>query len=120
MSEQELYGEIMSEYSHGKTRIFRINTGSIAWQGEVISRTATRIVLEHYRAIKLGAPGISDLIGWSPANGRAVFTAIECKAKRGYLNPEQRAFLELVTRSGGRAGVARTVEDAGVVLSLPI
>ena len=75
-------------------------------------------MLLHPRPIKLGAPGISDLIGWTSEGYRApaVFVAIECKSKRGYPTTEQAAFLEIVTRHGGRAGIARSVEDAGLIL----
>jgi hypothetical protein len=42
--------------------------------------------------------------------------AIEAKIGRRQATPEQMAFLDLVKRSGGRAGIARSVEDAGKIL----
>ena len=115
MSESELYGEIMGEFSHGNVRIFRQNAG-FAWQGEIISRTPARLILANPRPIRMGVPGISDLGGWVSLDGIAIYLAIEAKSKRGRLTPEQSAFLELVKRHGGRAGVARNVEDAAKII----
>ena len=54
-------------------------------------------------------PGASDLIGIAE-NG--LFLAIEVKVGRDTLKPHQQRFLELVQKRGGRAGEARSVEDA--------
>jgi len=112
MGESSLYAEILSAYSHGDTRLFRTNS-ALAWQGKVIEHTPTLLVLAHPRAIRFGAPGMSDLTGWS-AGG--IYTAIECKVGRRKPTDEQAAFIELVRRSGGRAGVARSVEEAGMII----
>lgn len=64
--------------------------------------------------------GSSDLVGWTPVEitqdmvGQtvAVFTAIECKAKKGRATPPQLFFIERVKLDGGYAGIARSVEDA--------
>jgi hypothetical protein len=121
VTESALYNEIIGAHSHGGCRIFRQNAG-LAWQGRVIEQSESRLVLAYPRPIKLGAPGMSDLIGWSAGSNwdhpgaLAVFTAIECKGARGRLTDEQSAFLSLVRRSGGRAGVARSVEEAGLII----
>ena len=123
MSETALYGEIMAELSRGHTRLFRSNAG-FAWQGTVIEQTPQRLVLKDPRPIRVGVTGMSDLIGWSPTvlpnNGRiivgenlfAVYTAIEVKGPKTRTLDEQIAFIETVRRCGGRAGIARSVEDA--------
>jgi dihydroxyacid dehydratase/phosphogluconate dehydratase len=47
----------------------------------------------------------------------AVFASIEVKTPTGRIRPEQRAWLETVQAAGGIAGVARSVEDAQVLLT---
>ena len=42
----------------------------------------------------------------------AVYTGIEVKSRTGRATPEQLAFIDTVRRAGGRAGVARSVEEA--------
>lgn len=116
MSETDLYNQILSAHSRGPNRYFRINAGGIAWQGTVIEHSATRITLAHPRAIKLGFAGLSDLIGWTQQDGHAVFTAIECKSVRGRLSTEQAAFIALVRHCGGRAGIARNIEEAAQII----
>jgi hypothetical protein len=67
--------------------------------------------------------GMSDLTGWTTVTDSgsgahyAAYTAIEVKSKRGRPTPEQSAFLDAVRRAGGRAGIARSVEDAGRIIS---
>ena len=111
MTESEILSRILLELSRGDTRLFRINAG-VAWQGTVIERTPQRLVLARPYAIRLAAPGVSDLIGWT--QGR--FVAVEVKGPRGRVTDEQAAFLELVRRSGGLAGVARSVDDARAII----
>ena len=112
MSERDTQAAILLALSHGPTRLLRINAG-VAWQGTVIERTPQRLVLARPYAIKLAAPGVSDLIGWTQG-GR--FVAIEVKGGRRQPTDEQAAFLELVRRSGGLAGVARSVDDARAII----
>ena len=111
-SERDIQNQILIALSHGPTRLLRINAG-VAWQGTVIERTQHRLVLARPYAIRLAAPGVSDLIGWTEG-GR--FVAIEVKASRGRVTDEQKAFIELVRRSGGLAGVARSVGEAKAIL----
>ena len=69
-------------------------------------------------------PGSGDLIGWRTITitpemvGQqvAVFASIEVKSATGRLRPEQRQWMEVVQNAGGIAGVARSVEDAQVLL----
>ena len=110
--ERDIQTSILLALSHGPTRLLRINAG-VAWQGIVIEHTQHRLVLARPYAIRLAAPGVSDLIGWTEG-GR--FVAIEVKAPRGRVTDEQAAFIELVRRSGGLAGVARSVEDARAII----
>ena len=111
-SERDTQTSILLELSRGPTRLLRINAG-VAWQGSVLQHNRDLLVLAHPRAIRLAAPGVSDIIGWTEG-GR--FVAIEVKAPRGRVTDEQAAFIELVRRSGGLAGVARSVDDARAIL----
>jgi hypothetical protein len=71
------------------------------------------------------ARGSADLIGWRTVTvtpdmvGQqlAVFTSIEVKTPTGRIRPEQQAWLDVVLRGGGIAGIARSVTDAQLLLS---
>jgi hypothetical protein len=118
MTERDIQNEIQKELSRAETRLLRINSGS-AWGGTIVERTAHRLVLSPYRPIKLAAEGVSDLIGWttSPRDLIAHFVAIEVKGPRTRTTPEQIAFIDLVRRAGGRAGIARSVEEAELIIA---
>lgn len=123
MSESELYGQIMRALSRGEVRLFRQQAG-VFWNGKIIEKTVTRLVLANPRAVRVGVPGISDLGGLvshliTPADvGRrvAIYVGIEGKSLRGRNTPEQENFQLMVRQMGGRAGVARTVDDAARIL----
>lgn len=112
--------QILLTCSRGPTRLFRQNTGQ-GWVGQ--SRRFSRsemvivqpgdVLIRNARPLHAGlCEGSSDLIGWTQRDGAAVFTAIEVKANRGRVTPEQAQFVEAVTAAGGIAGIARSVEDA--------
>ena len=62
--------------------------------------------------VKYGlAIGSSDLIGWTMIDGRAIFTAIECKLPGKRPTAQQQQFLDAVTAAGGIAAVAYSVKD---------
>jgi hypothetical protein len=69
--------------------------------------------------------GSSDLIGWqsvtiTPAmvgTKVAIFTAIELKTGKSWPTKPQRLFIEAVKKHGGKAGIARSIEDAHAILS---
>ena len=62
------------------------------------------------RLIKYGlCKGSSDIIGICP-DGK--FLAVEVKSASGRLRPEQSTFIKTVKAKGGRAGIARTPEEA--------
>ena len=71
------------------------------------------------------AKGSADLIGWRTVTitqamvgtRLAVFTSIEVKTPTGRVRPEQQAWLDVVLRGGGIAGIARSVTDAQLLLS---
>ena len=62
------------------------------------------------RLIKYGlCKGSADIIGISPDG---TFLAIECKTTSGRTSPAQDRFLAAVQSKGGRAGVARSADQA--------
>jgi hypothetical protein len=118
MSERDIQNDILRELSRGDTRLLRINCGQ-SYQGRVIEQTPTRLILSPWYPIKLAATGVSDLLGWtSPDHGErvAIFCAIEVKGPRTRTTVEQLAFRDLVLRSGGRAGIARSVDEARAII----
>lgn len=71
-------------------------------------------------------PGGSDLVGWTSVivtpemvgSRVAILTCIEVKNERGKLGVKQETWLDAVAAAGGRAGVARSVEDAEAICGL--
>ncbi len=112
MGETELQQRIRLHYgTRSDLRLFRNNVGQChAADG---------------RVVRFGlCQGSSDLIGFTSVEitpemvGQrvAVFTAVEVKTPRGRVKPEQQKFIDLVNAAGGRAGVARSVEDVEKIL----
>jgi hypothetical protein len=124
MTERDIQNDILRELSRGDTRLLRVNAGS-SYQGRIVEQTPTRLVLSPWYPIKLAATGVSDLLGWTSVNASelligleraAVFCALEVKGPRTRITPEQLAFIDLVRRSGGRAGIARSVDEARKII----
>jgi len=123
VSESDLYAEILRKHSHGPTRLFR-QQSCMAWAGKVVNRTRDTITLLNPHAIKLGTPGIADLGGLTSVivteamvgQILGVYLALECKFGRGRATTEQKDFIAMVNRLGGRAGVVRSSEDAGRII----
>lgn len=107
MTEQQTQQRIRLALSRGSCRLFRNNTGCLKDQ--------------QGRPVRFGlCEGSSDLIGYTTVEvtpdmvGQrlAVFTAIEVKSATGRPTAQQLAFIEHVRQAGGRAGIARSIEDA--------
>lgn len=95
-SEANIQNEIMIALSHAGCLIWRNNTGVLK------DKTG--------RPIKFGlCKGSSDIIGITPSGQ---FLAVEVKTATGSIRPEQLTFIAAVQKAGGRAGVARSVDDA--------
>lgn len=104
----------------GRCINFRANVGK-AWVGEATRLSNGDILLKNPRPFDSGLPkGFSDTFGITPVKitqemvgiTLGVFHAIEYKTPTGKPTPEQETFLKAVIRNGGRAGVARSAEDA--------
>lgn len=71
------------------------------------------------------SPGSPDLVGWKTVEitpdmvGQqvAVFCGIEIKTPTGTLRDDQAHWLDRLSKAGGIAGVARSIEDAVVLLT---
>lgn len=124
ISEAELLAQIMLACSRGQSRLWRTNAG-IAWAGKIAEHTPRRLVLIDPHPVKLGPPGFADLNGFTSVtitadmvgSRIAVYSAVEGKVGRRQATAEQAAFIRLVREAGGRAGVARSVEEAVGILS---
>lgn len=112
-------------------RLFRNNVGQ-AWVGQAEEfRRATTVsvqpgdvLIRQGRPFKAGTAGMSDLIGFVPVTvtqdmvGQkvAIYAAVETKSARGRATDEQKQFIAMVERFGGRAGIVRTDQDLTSIL----
>jgi len=114
VSEQQIQQRIRLELSRGPVRLWRNNTGTLYdRQGRPVQFGLCRgsSDLIGLRTITIGPEHVGQQL--------AVFAAIEVKTLTGRPTPEQLAFIDVVQRMGGLAGVARSVGDAASVLHLP-
>ena len=112
MTESDAQSLIRQRVGNGSVRLFRNNVG------------ATRDA--RGRLIRYGlAKGSADLIGWLTRKitqddvGKTIaqFVSIEVKSSSGKPRPDQIAWQDAVNNAGGRAGIARSVEDAEKIIS---
>ena len=118
--ETTLQRQILMALSEAGCVVWRLNTG-VAYAGRVIHRAGQQVTLADARMIPFGlVVGGSDIIGIKPTIITAdmigqtigVFTAIEVKTATGRVTKEQQTFIDAVCRAGGRAGIARSVDEA--------
>lgn len=135
-AEHHIQQRILLACGSGDARLWRNNVGT-GWAG-----AATRITAGNVRAVAAqlrpgdvvvrgGRPlhaglcvGSSDLIGYysmvvgpeQVGQRLAVFAAVEVKSATGRASKEQQQFLNHITTVGGKAGIARSVEDAEALL----
>lgn len=104
MNTAQLTEEILIAASEAGHRLFRNNTGKLQNKAG------------QWIAYGVGPRngGGSDLIGWC-AGGK--FAAIEIKVGRDKPTSDQLKWIDWVNAGGGRAGVARSIEDALKILS---
>jgi hypothetical protein len=122
VGESDLYPQILS-LSRGPTRLFR-QQSTLAWAGRILSRTHDTITLYRPSAIKFGAPGMADVGGFTAVlitpemldTTVAIAVQIEAKGPKTRIEQEQRDYLAMCVRLGGRAGIARSVEEAQAII----
>ena len=127
-SEAEIKARIQIALSKDPSiRLFNIVTGQF-WRGEVDYRESDIprgiVVLRNASAVRTGCPGMSDLLGWKSITISpemvgmkiAILTAVETKSQKGRPSDQQRQFIHVVSNAGGIAGIARSVEEAKLIL----
>lgn len=100
---------------------YRANVGQ-AWASNDIARLPDgSLLLRDPRPFSTGLPaGFSDLFGFVPVVITAdmigqmfpMFIGIECKSSKGKAREAQERFVNVILTNGGRAGFARTVQEA--------
>lgn len=121
MNETNLLREIMLAASQDGARLWRNNVGQ-AWVGSRVERLADgSVLIYNARPFHAGlCEGSADLIGLAPViitpehvgQRLAVFVSVEGKSKRGRPSKPQLSWRDAINALGGRAGIARSVEDA--------
>ncbi len=107
-------------------RLWRMSVG-LFWTGnaikfdkpDLISVRPGDVLIRNARPVKSGVEGMSDGIGFISkiitvdmvGKPIAQYLAIEDKTGSGRATKEQSAFIQMVRRAGGLAGVARSDED---------
>lgn len=123
--ESNVQKNILLEASKHDCVLFRNNVAK-AWIGKSFRSNTVQhyvlqpgdVVISNARRLHAGlVQGSSDLIGWTEIDGKAIFTAIECKSKRGKSTAEQDTFIKNVKQAGGIAGIARSPEDLNALLA---
>lgn len=123
--------EILLAAPRYAARLFRRNVG-MAWVGDalrisaggMIRVEAGDVVIRQARPFNAGVKGQYDTYGWQEVTitadmvGQkfARYVEIEAKQGSGRESPEQIAWGNAVRHAGGKAGVARTIEDMGRIL----
>jgi len=100
---------------------FRANVGTAWASNDIVKLADGSLLLRNPRPFSSGLPaGFADLFGAVEVTitpdmiGQrvAVFTTIECKSSKGAARMKQGQFASAVIGMGGRAGFARSVDDA--------
>lgn len=105
MTEAELQRDILLIAPSFGCRLMRNNSGAFE------DKRGQWIFFGLGNAGKGRNAGSSDLIGWTIVDGKAVFTAIECKRKGAKTTEQQQAFIDAVNAYHGIGAVCWSVDD---------
>jgi len=92
-----------------QVRLEASKLGAVIWRNNI---GAYKHPKGHYIRYGVCNPGGADLIGIY----REKFLAIETKIPGKNPTPEQQLFIDMVNKSGGIAGVVRSIEDLHALL----
>lgn len=128
----ELTAEIRLLASKVGARLFRRNIGT-GWIGQAKKFTKSEtiivrsgdVLIRSARSFHNGEAGQSDTWGWVPVTitadmvGQVIAQHVEIEVKFGSdrESPDQKRWREFVNASGGRAGIARTLDDVTAILT---
>lgn len=118
-TESEIQAQILRALgSRPDVRLFRQNVGT-GWVGNLINRLPNgTVILAHARPLHAGLHvGSGDLLGWTIRDARALFTSLEVKTLTGRPTADQINWRDQVLKSGGIAGIVRSVEEAVALIS---
>lgn len=123
---QRLTNQVREAVSKTGTRLFNVHVGKF-WAGAPIRFNKTKTVEVHdgdvlirrARLINSGIEGMADLVGFTPVvvtpemvgSTVAVYSSVEIKTT-DRPSPAQVRWMEFINENGGRAGIARTPEEA--------
>lgn len=122
MLERDIQARITLALSKAGARVFRNNIAK-AWVGQATRASQVHtvtlhpgdVVIRNARPLHAGlGKGSPDLIGWTDTGQ---FLGIEAKTPTGRATPEQCNWIEAINRGGGRAGIARSPDDAIKILT---
>jgi hypothetical protein len=107
--ETNLLHAVLEFLAYHKIYAWRNNVGGFAKPYTTVGPNP--ITKVHF--IRAGKKGLSDITGILPDG---LYLAIECKAPDGRLRPEQKEFLDTITKNHGVAGMVKSVDDVEALL----
>ena len=115
MTEKDLINKIRMSLSEKGCRLFRNHVG-LFYSGNAKRLPDGSILIKNPRVTKIGTPGMSDLIGWTPLiikeKKYSIFTSLEVKTNNTKTTSEQINFIQNVCNSGGIGKVIYNLEQA--------
>jgi len=107
----------MAKYDFPEGDVMRSIMIALSNDGHFVARANVGLFFtKDGRPISTGLPvGFSDLFGFRAGDAKAFY--IEVKGEKGRVSLEQHAFLNAMKIRGAIAGVARSAEDAKLLLA---